>query len=103
MTFTSCDFSEPQPPHLQNKENKNTPKKDPDKKGKSPKPEENPSGNREKNSSPPPSVPSEEKKLDKEQARKLLELMAGDEKNLKDEMKERQKRMMRTNQVEKDW
>ena len=88
----------------QNKENKNNSEKDPDKKDKSRKGQD-PSENREKNStsSPPPSSAAEEKKLDKEQARKLLELMAGDEKNLKEEMKERQKRMMRTNQVEKDW
>ena len=56
----------------------------------------------QKNSQAAPPRPKEGK-LNKEQAKKLLELMANDEKTLKDELKERQKRLMRTRTVEKDW
>lgn len=56
-----------------------------------------------KGEEPPRQAPSQEKKLDRDQAKRLLELMAGDEKTLKDELKARQRRLMRTKNVEKDW
>ena len=45
----------------------------------------------------------QEKEIDKDQAATLLELMAGDEKKLKDELKARMKRNYGTRPVEKDW
>ena len=45
----------------------------------------------------------QEKEIDKDQAETLLELMAGDEKKLKDELKARMKRNYGTRPVEKDW
>ena len=45
----------------------------------------------------------QEKEIDKDQAETLLELMAGDEKKLKDELKPRMKRNYGTRPVEKDW
>ena len=45
----------------------------------------------------------EEKEIDKEQAKALLDLMANDEKQLKDELKERMKRNYGVRPVEKDW
>lgn len=44
-----------------------------------------------------------EKEIDKGQAAALLDLMADDEKKLKDELKERMKRSYGTRPVEKDW
>ncbi|OQA86714.1 MAG: von Willebrand factor type A domain protein [Lentisphaerae bacterium ADurb.Bin242] len=45
----------------------------------------------------------EEKEIDKEQAKALLDLMANDEKQLKEELKERMKRNYGIRPVEKDW
>ena len=50
-----------------------------------------------------PAKPEPEKDIDKDQANALLDLMAGDEKKLKDELKERMKRNYGTRPVEKDW
>ena len=47
--------------------------------------------------------PEPEKEIDKDQAKTLLDLMAGDEKKLKDELKERMKRNYGTRPVDKDW
>ncbi len=47
--------------------------------------------------------PEPEKEIGKEQAEALLEVMAGDEKKLKDELKARMKRNYGTRPVEKDW
>ena len=47
--------------------------------------------------------PEPEKEIDKEQAQALLELMADDEKKLKDELKARMKQNYGTRPVEKDW
>ena len=47
--------------------------------------------------------PEPEKEINKEQAGALLDLMAGDEKKLKDELKARMKRNYGTRPVEKDW
>ena len=53
--------------------------------------------------SKPGSKPEPEKEIDKDQAQALLELMAGDEKKLKDELKARMKQNYGTRPVEKDW
>ena len=50
-----------------------------------------------------PAKPEPEKDIDKDQAKALLDLMAGDEKKLKDELKARMKRNYGTRPVEKDW
>ena len=47
--------------------------------------------------------PEPEKEIGKEQAEALLEVMAGDEKKLKDELKARMKSSYGTRPVEKDW
>ena len=47
--------------------------------------------------------PEPEKEIDKEQAQTLLDLMADDEKKLKDELKARMKQNYGTRPVEKDW
>jgi len=47
--------------------------------------------------------PEPEKEIDKDQAQALLDLMAGDEKKLKDELKARMKQNYGTRPVEKDW
>ena len=47
--------------------------------------------------------PEPEKQIDKDQAKALLDLMAGDEKKLKDELKERMKRNYGVRPVDKDW
>ena len=50
-----------------------------------------------------PAKPEPEKDIDKDQAKALLDLMAGDEKKLKDELKERMKRNYGVRPVDKDW
>ena len=50
-----------------------------------------------------PAKPEPEKDIDKDQAKALLDLMAGDEKKLKDELKARMKRNYGVRPVDKDW
>lgn len=52
---------------------------------------------------PQKAKPEPEKDIDKDQAKALLDLMAGDEKKLKDELKERMKRNYGVRPVDKDW
>ena len=52
---------------------------------------------------PQKAKPEPEKEINKDQAEALLNLMAGDEKKLKDELKARMKRNYGTRPVDKDW
>ena len=51
----------------------------------------------------PQQEPKPEKEIDKDQAKALLDLMAGDEKKLKDELKKRMKHNYGTRPADKDW
>ncbi len=50
-----------------------------------------------------PAQKSEEQKIDPEQAKRLLELMAKDEKNLRDALKKRRMKEVQDIKVKKDW
>ena len=84
----------------QNQQNQDQKQQNKDQKGQ-PKPDKQlpkPGQGKQQNAKPGP-----EKEIGKEQAEALLEVMAGDEKKLKDELKARMKRNYGTRPVEKDW
>ena len=84
----------------QKQQNQNKQDQKQDQKGQ-PKPDKQlpkPSQGKQQNAKPEP-----EKEINKDQAEALLEVMAGDEKKLKDELKARMKQNYGTRPVDKDW